>query len=102
MSKNDRPLGPSGRPILHFKLCNSRKEAEEEARKAGNGEWIVNLCFALKWFQIKFYFILKGPPIHDTTHKQGQYPHYHPADRYGKKIENGTHFQYPQDTKQYF
>ena len=36
MSEN-RPAGPSGKPVLHVIHCNSMKEAKEQAQRAGQG-----------------------------------------------------------------
>ncbi|CAF1396493.1 unnamed protein product [Rotaria sordida] len=65
--------GPSGKPMLHFRLLPNRKSAQEAAREAGRG----------------------NPPVHHTAHGPGQRPHFHPADRYGNIIKDGAHYEYP-------
>ncbi len=34
-------------------------------------------------------------PQHDTPHKPGQTPHYHPSNKDGSRKKDGTHFGYP-------
>jgi hypothetical protein len=66
-------MGPSGKPVLHFKLFPNRKSAEEAARSAGKG----------------------NTPVHHAAHGPGERPHFHPADRYGNIIKDGSHYEYP-------
>jgi hypothetical protein len=66
-----RGIGPSGKPKIHVIESSSRKKAEEAARDAGRG----------------------NPPIHESA-KNGFPAHFHPADRWGRKIQDGTHFVY--------
>ncbi|CAF2682050.1 unnamed protein product [Rotaria sp. Silwood2] len=66
-----RGNGPSGKPKIHVIKCSSRKQAEEAARVAGKA----------------------NPPIHETA-KNGFPAHFHPADRWGRKIQDETHFEY--------
>ncbi|CAF0881720.1 unnamed protein product [Adineta steineri] len=66
-----RGVGPSGKPKIHIIQCSSRKKAEDAARNAGKG----------------------NPPIHEAA-KSGFPAHFHPADRWGRKIQDGTHFVY--------
>lgn len=79
VTKGSRPsigtrcIGPSGKPMLHFKLLPNRKVAEEAAREAGRG----------------------NPPVHHAAHGAGERPHFHPADRYGNIIKDGAHYEYP-------
>ncbi|CAF1612562.1 unnamed protein product, partial [Didymodactylos carnosus] len=68
-----RCAGPSGKPMLHFKLLPNRSKAEDAARSAGKG----------------------NTPVHHTAHGSGQRPHFHPADRYGNIIKDGAHYEYP-------
>ncbi|CAG7831549.1 unnamed protein product [Allacma fusca] len=67
-----RKIGGSGKPHLHFILLPSRKAAENAARNAGKG----------------------NTPVHHTAHKPGQHPHFHPADRSGNIIKDGSHYGY--------
>ncbi|CAG7831551.1 unnamed protein product [Allacma fusca] len=68
-----RKIGGSGKPQQHFPAHKSRKTAEDAARNAGKG----------------------NKPVHHTAHQPGQSPHYHPADRNGNIIKDGSHHQYP-------
>jgi len=68
--KNGRPLGPSGKPMIHQVNPGGKKAAKDAARNAG-----------------------EGAPIRHPSPRRGQ-PHYHPTNRSGKKIPNGTHFNY--------
>jgi hypothetical protein len=72
ISIGTRCTGPSGKPILHFKRLPNRKSAEDAARSAGKG----------------------NTPVHHTAHEPGQRPHFHPADRYGNIIKDGSHYEY--------
>jgi hypothetical protein len=36
----------------------------------------------------------KGKPLHHPSDK-GQQPHYHPVDKDGDKLHDGTHYYYP-------
>ena len=74
-----RKEGPSGKPMKHFQLLRSRKQAEDAARAAGS-----------------------GPPIRHPAHEPGQHPHYHPAKKDGSIIKDGSHYQYPDNSKQFF
>jgi tetratricopeptide (TPR) repeat protein len=71
-----RKMGPSGKAMHHFRLCPSRKEAEDAARAAGT-----------------------GPPIYHAAHGSGQRPHFHPVyfdkktNKY-EKLEDGSHYEY--------
>ncbi len=67
-----RCTGPSGKPMLHFKRFPNRKSAEDAARSAGKG----------------------NTPVHHTAHEPGQRSHFHPADRYGNTIKDGSHYEY--------
>ncbi|CAF1099196.1 unnamed protein product [Didymodactylos carnosus] len=71
-----RDLGPSGKPKRHFSP-SSRKDAKNAAQEAGKGE----------------------PPIHHQAHKPGQQAHFHPADKDGNKVEDGSHYQYGKKAK---
>jgi uncharacterized protein RhaS with RHS repeats len=66
-----RVLGPSGKPMIHQIDKATRKQAKDAARDRG-----------------------KGAPMHHPTPRRGQ-PHYHPTDGEGRKIEDGTHYNYP-------
>ncbi|CAG7831550.1 unnamed protein product [Allacma fusca] len=68
-----RKIGGSGKPHQHFQQHNSRKAAENAARNAGKG----------------------NKPVQHAPHKPGQSPHYHPADRHGNIIKDGSHHQFP-------
>ncbi|CAG7831552.1 unnamed protein product [Allacma fusca] len=68
-----RKIGGSGKPQQHFPTYNSRKAAEDAARKAGKG----------------------NKPVEHAPHQPGQSPHYHPADKNGNIIKDGSHHQYP-------
>lgn len=68
-----RKIGPSDKPVLHFVNHPNRKSAQEAAREAGKG----------------------NPPVHHTAHKPGEKPHFHPADRNGEIIKDGSHHNYP-------
>lgn len=65
-----RKLGGSGKPRWHFIKFSSKKKARDAARNAG-----------------------KGKPIHDSNPTVGR-PHFHPVDKDGVKIGDGTHYLY--------
>ena len=65
-----RPLGPSGKPMIHQKNFPTKKAAKDAARNAGNG----------------------APMKHPSPRRGDQ--HFHPT-RNGKKIADGTHYNYP-------
>ncbi|OXA58773.1 hypothetical protein Fcan01_06382 [Folsomia candida] len=68
-----RKIGGSGKPVQHFKNLPNRKAAENAARNAGKG----------------------NTPVRHTPHQPGQTPHFHPADRNGNIIKDGSHYGYP-------
>jgi RHS repeat-associated protein len=65
-----RPLGPSGKPMIHQKNFPTKTAAKDAARNAGNG----------------------APMKHPSPRRGDQ--HFHPT-RNGKKIADGTHYNYP-------
>jgi hypothetical protein len=67
-----RQTGGSGDPRLHFHHSPSRTEAKDRARSHSGGR----------------------TPIHHTAHKPGEYPHFHPANKDGKILKDGSHYQY--------
>lgn len=69
--KHGRPLGPSGDPMIHQPSLPHRKDAKDAARRAG-----------------------KGAPMKHPNPKRGK-PHFHPTTRKGKKVNDGTHYNYP-------
>jgi hypothetical protein len=73
MSHVHRKAGPSGEPVLHFIMCPSRSQAEEQAKRASNNH---------------------QSPIHHSAHGPGQNPHYHPVDAQGEIKKNGAHYGY--------
>jgi hypothetical protein len=73
ISIGTRCTGPSGKPVLHFKLLPNRKSAEDAARSAGKG----------------------NTPVHHAAHGPGERSHFHPADRHGNIIKDGSHYEYP-------
>ena len=71
LSASGRPLGPSGKPMIHQPRFSTRKAAKDAAHNAG-----------------------EGPPIHHPSPTRGE-PHYHPTDSRGRKLNDGTHYNYP-------
>jgi len=67
-----RGTGPSGKPTIHNKQLPNRKTAQEAAREAGKG----------------------NPPIHHGP-SNGKNSHFHPADKTGRKLPDGSHYSYP-------
>ena len=41
----NRPAGPSGEPVLHFVMCDSRGSAKNRAEEAGKGLLDKKICF---------------------------------------------------------
>lgn len=68
--QHGRPLGPSGKPMIHQKNFPTMKAARDAARNAGN-----------------------GAPMKHPSPRRGE-PHFHPTSN-GKKIPDGTHYNYP-------
>jgi RHS repeat-associated protein len=70
--ENGRKLGPSGRVVIHQVETPGGRgvDAKRAAKAAGHGE-----------------------PVQHNNPRKGK-PHYHPVDRNGKKIEDGTHYNY--------
>ena len=68
--QNGRPLGPSGKPMIHQINSGGKKAAKDAARNAG-----------------------QSAPMKHPSPRRGQ-RHFHPTDRKGKKIPNGTHYNY--------
>jgi RHS repeat-associated protein len=66
-----RRIGPSGKPEIHQIDSSTKKEAKDAARNAG-----------------------KNAPMHHPSPKRGD-PHFHPTDKKGKKLPDGTHYNYP-------
>ncbi len=66
-----RGVGPSGRPKIIIIKYPSKGAAKEGARNAGQGE-----------------------PAHDTA-KNGRPGHFHPVDKDGKRLNDGSHHTYP-------
>ncbi|UJR33887.1 hypothetical protein I4U23_021308 [Adineta vaga] len=65
-----RGAGGSGKPRQHFIHKNTRKEAEEAARRQGGGR----------------------SPVHHN--EKGHKSHFHPSDKNGNIRKDGSHFQY--------
>lgn len=68
--QHGRPLGPSGKPMIHQINPGSKKAAKDAARNAG-----------------------QSAPMKHPSPQRGQ-SHWHPTDRMGRKIRNGTHYIY--------
>jgi RHS repeat-associated protein len=68
--QHGRPLGPSGKPIIHQKNFPTMKAAKDAARNAGNGS-----------------------PMKHPNPTRGE-PHFHPT-KDGMKVRDGTHYNYP-------
>ncbi len=69
--KHGRPLGPSGKPMIHNPRFPHKKDARDAARRAG-----------------------QGAPMKHPNPRRGN-PHYHPTRRSGNKKQDGTHYNYP-------
>ena len=65
-----RGMGPSGKLKIHKIPFSTQKAAKDAARAAG-----------------------KGSPMKHPSPKEGP-PHYHPVDKGGNKIPDGTHYEY--------
>ena len=67
--QHGRPLGPSGKPVIHQNNFPTKKAAKDAARNAGN-----------------------GAPMKHPNPRRGQ-RHFHPTKN-GKKVRDGTHYNY--------
>ena len=68
-----RGIGPSGKPRIHSKNYNSKKQAREAAQQNSAN---------------------KNKPVHHATQKNGDRPHYHASDKKGNKKQDGVHYYY--------
>ena len=66
--QHGRPLGPSGKPMIHQVNKGTDKRAKDAARNAG-----------------------QGAPMKHASPRRGK-RHWHPTDRKGKKIRDGSHY----------